>query len=268
MAEQPGLPDTWAAGDAYEPYIGRWSRLVARDFVAWLAMPPRCRWLDIGCGTGALTQTILTGAEPVEVTAIDPSEGFLATARKRVSDPRARFGIGDAQKLSVDDASVDVAVSGLVLNFVPDSAKAIAEMRRAVRPGGTIALYVWDYAGAMQLIRRFWDAAIALDPAARELDEAGRFPICQPDRLVTLLQDGGLAKVEPHTIDVPTTFKNFDDFWSPFLGGQGPAPTYCAALSEDRRVELRERLRAMLPVAPDRTIPLVARAFAVRGVRP
>jgi hypothetical protein len=141
-------------------------------------------------------------------------------------------------------------------------------MRRAVRPGGAVALYVWDYAGEMQLIRRFWDAAIALDPAARDLDEARRFPICQPERLATLLQDAGLANVEPHTIDIPTTFKNFDDFWSPFLGGQGPAPTYCAALSEDRRAQLRERLRAMLSADADGRIHLVARAFAVRGIRP
>ena len=268
MTGQQGLPDTWAAGDAYEPYIGRWSRLVAPKFIAWLAMPPRQRWLDIGCGTGALTQTILASAEPAQVTGVDPSEGFLATARKRVSDPCASFLIGDAQKLPVDDASADVAVSGLVLNFVPDSARAIAEMRRAVRSGGSVALYVWDYAGEMQLIRRFWDAAVALDPASGELDEARRFPICQPERLAGLLQGAGLERVESWAIDVPTTFKNFDDFWSPFLGGQGPAPTYCAALSEDRRVQLRERLRAMLPAAPDGTIPLLARAFAVRGVRP
>jgi len=134
------LPDTWAAGDAYEPYIGRWSRLVARDFVAWLAVPPRQRWLDIGCGTGALMQTILAGAEPAEVTGVDPSEGFLATARKRADDARASFRIGDAQKLPVDYASADVAVSGLVLNFVHDPVKAISEMRRVVRLGGTIAL--------------------------------------------------------------------------------------------------------------------------------
>jgi len=119
----------------------------------------------------------------------------------------------------------------------------------------------------MQLIRRFWDAAVALDPAAEALEEALRFPICSPQRLGDLLRSAGFDRVEQLAIDVPTVFKNFDDFWSPFLGGQGPAPTYCAALSEDRRVELRERLRAMLPVAPDGTIPLSARAFAVRGVR-
>ena len=268
MAEQQGLPDVWAAGDAYEPYIGRWSRLVARDFVAWLAIPPRQRWLDVGCGTGALTQTVLASVEPAAVIGVDPSEGFLATARKRVDDTRASFHFGDAQKLPADDASADVTVSGLVLNFIPDPAKAISEMRRVVRSGGTIAVYVWDYAGEMQLIRRFWDAAVALDPAARDLDEARRFPICEPQRLADLFRGAELDSVESRAIDVPTVLRNFDDYWSPFLGGQGPAPTYCAALSEDRRVQLRERLRATLPVAPDGTIDLSARAFALRGMRP
>jgi len=268
MTEQQTPSDVWAAGDAYEPYIGRWSRLVARDFVAWLALPPRQRWLDIGCGTGALTQTILANADPAEVTGVDPSEGFLATARRRADDARARFHVGDAQALPIDDAAADAAVSGLVLNFVPDPAKAIAEMRRVVRSGGIVALYVWDYAGEMQLIRCFWDAAIALDPAAHDLDEARRFPICQPAALKSLLQGAGLDRVESRTIDVPTVFRDFDDFWSPFLGGQGPAPTYCAALSEDRREELRERLRAMLAAEADGTLRLTARAFAVRGVRP
>jgi SAM-dependent methyltransferase len=268
MAQQQGLPDTWAAGDAYEPYIGRWSRLVAREFIAWLAMPPRLRWLDVGCGTGALTQAVLADAAPVAVTGVDPSEGFVATARKRMTDARAAFHIGDAQKLPLDAAAVDVSVSGLVLNFVPDPAKAVAEMRRVVRPGGTIALYLWDYAGEMQLIRRFWDAAVALDPAARDLDEARRFPICQPQRLTELLQGAGLDHVESRAIDIPTVFKDFDDYWSPFLGGQGPAPTYCAALSEERRAQLRESLRAMLPAAADGSIHLMARAFAISGLRP
>jgi SAM-dependent methyltransferase len=154
-----------------------------------------------------------------------------------------------------------------VLNFVPEPAKAVAEMRRAVRPGGTVALYVWDYAGEMQLMRRFWDAVAALDPSARDLDEGRRFPICHPQRLTALLRDAGLDRVEARAIDVPTVFRNFDDYWSPFLGGQGPAPTYCAALTEDRRAQLRERLRATLPAERDGSIRLTARSFAVRGIR-
>src|SRR4051812_20873887 len=158
------MTEVWAAGDAYEPYVGRWSRLVADEFVAWLALPAGTRWADVGCGTGALAQAILDRARPRSVVGIDPSEGFLAFARRRVGRDRAAFRIGDAQALPVDAAALDAAVAGLVLNFVAEPPRALAEMRRIVRPGGTVAAYVWDYAGRMELIRRFWDAAGALDP--------------------------------------------------------------------------------------------------------
>jgi len=156
-------------------------------------------------------------------------------------------------------------VSGLVLNFVPDQPKAVAEMRRAARPGGTVAVYVWDYAGEMQMIRRFWDAAGALDPAARRLDEALRFPLCDPAPLKTLFEATGLRNIETRAIDVPTVFADFDDYWTPFLGGQGPAPGFCMKLPEEARTALRERLRATLPKAGDGRIRLIARAWAVRG---
>ncbi len=261
-------PDVWAAGEAYEPYVGRWSRLVASDFLVWLGLRPDLAWLDVGCGTGALTQTILAQASPREVLGIDPSQGFIACARDRTRDPRAAFKTGDARGLPVDDSAFDVAVAGLVLNFVPDPARAVAEMRRAARPGGTIAAYVWDYAEGMQLMRCFWDAAIAIDPAARDLDEALRFPLCQPGPLRALFDGAGLQRIEMRAVEVPTVFKDLDDYWLPFLGGQGPAPTYCMGLSEQRRAQLRERIKATLPTAADGSIRLTARAFAVRGARP
>ena len=148
---------------------------------------------------------------------------------------RAQFRVGNAMALTVADSTFDVAVSGLVLNFIPDQTKAMSEMRRAVRHGGMIAAYVWDYAGEMQLMRRFWDTAAALDPAAREIDEGVRFPLCHPDKLAALFTAGGLGGVATKAIEVPTTFTDFDDYWSPFLGGQGPAPGYCMSLSEARR---------------------------------
>jgi len=260
-------PDVWAAGDAYEPYVGRWSRLVAREFLAWLALGPDLRWLDVGCGTGALTQTILAQASPREVVGIDPSEGFVAYARDRTRDPRAAFKTADARGLAAADAGLfDAAVAGLVLNFIPEPAAALTAIARAVRPGGTVACYVWDYAEGMQLMRAFWDAAMALDPGAWELDEGRRFPLCRAEPLHALFDQAGLQRTEVRTIDVPTVFTSFDDYWLPFLGGQGPAPTYCMALSEDRRRQLRERIRAALPAAPDGSIRLSARAFAVRGV--
>ncbi len=260
--------DTWTTGDAYEAYAGRWSRLVAREFLAWLETGPSLRWLDVGCGTGALSQTILAVADPSEVVGIDPSEGFIAHARQHTQDPQATFRTGNAQHLPVEDSGFDVAVAGLVLNFVPDPARTVAEMRRAVRSEGTVAAYVWDYASGMQLMRHFWDAAVALDPASRELDEGQRFPLCQPEPLRALFDHAGLGGTAVGMIDVPTVFKNFDDCWSPFLGGQGPAPTYCMALPDDRRVKLKDRLKATLPVDADGVIRLTARAFAVRGVKP
>jgi len=260
--------DVWASGDAYEPFVGRWSRRAAREFIAWLAPAANSRWLDVGCGTGALTQAILATAAPREVFSVDPSEGFIAYARHHTQDSRAKFQVGDAQTLPVANSEFDVAVAGLVLNFVPDPARAAAEMHRAVRVGGTVAAYVWDYADGMQLLRRFWDAAVTLDPAAQELDEGRRFPLCRPEALCSLLNDVGLKQTEVRAIDVLTVFRNFDDYWSPFLGRQGPAPGYCMSLPDDRRACLRNHLQATLPVAPDGTIRLTARAFAVRGLKP
>jgi SAM-dependent methyltransferase len=260
--------DVWASGDAYEPYVGRWSRAVAREFLAWLGMPPGGRWLDVGSGTGALSETILDVTLPSEVVGIDPSPEFVAYAKSHVADPRAHFDVGDARGLPFASAAFDGVVSGLVLNFVPDPAAAVAEMARVARHGGAVAAYVWDYSGGMELMRRFWDAAVILDPVARELDEGRRFgAICRPDVLSGFFRDAGLRNVESRAVDVPTQFRDFDDYWTPFLGGQGPAPGYAMALSEDRRAALRERIRAALPIAADGSISLVARAWAVWGER-
>lgn len=259
--------DTWAAGEFYEPYVGRWSRLVARRFLQWLAVSANADWLDVGCGTGALTQTILEHALPRSVASVDSSPAFVEYAKVRVGGERATFAVGDAQALPVETASVDAAVAGLVLNFVPDPARALAEMTRAVRSDGIVAVYVWDYAGGMELMRYFWDAATALDPAARNLDEGMRFPLCRRAPLTELFERAQLRGVDLTSIDVPTDFRDFDDYWSPFLGGQGPAPGYVTSLDEARRRALGDRLRESLPIASDGTIHLTARAWAVRGRR-
>ncbi len=257
--------DNFAVGDLYEPYVGRWSRLAAKDFLQWLALPAQLDWLDVGCGTGALTQTILQQSQPRSVKGIDPSAGFVDFAKAHVCDPKVTFDVGDAQSLPVESARFDVAASGLVLNFVPKPSLAAQEMARVVRAGGTVAAYVWDYAGKMELMRYFWDAAAEFDPSASNLVEATRFPMCQPPALTSLFQDAGLHDVRTQMIDVPTTFKNFDDYWNPFLGGQGPAPAYAMSLTEERRNALRDRIRETLPIAGDGSIPLIARAWAVRG---
>jgi SAM-dependent methyltransferase len=262
------LGDEWSVGRAYDAYMGRWSRLVAREFVRWLGPARGRRWLDVGCGTGALAYAILEDAAPRSIVGVDRSKGFVAHARARARDARAAFQVADARALPIAGDRLDVVVSGLALNFVPAPAAMVAEMARVGRPGGTIALYVWDYAGGMELLRRFWSAARTLDPAAAVLDEAGRFPGCAPAPLGALFVAAGLSGVETRGIEVAIRFRDFDDCWSPFLGGQGPAPAYVVSLPDDRRSALRELLRAALPVAPDGSVPLTARAWAVRGTRP
>jgi SAM-dependent methyltransferase len=259
--------EVWAAGDAYEPYVGRWSRPVAREFLAWLAVGRGGDWLDVGCGTGALTQTVLAVADPAAVLGVDASPGFVAYARAHAGDRRARFAVADARRLPAPDDGMDAAVSGLVLNFVPEPDLAAGEMARVTRPGGRVAAYVWDYADGMELIRRFWESAAALDPGAADLDEGRRFELCRPEALARLLAGAGLVEVETRPIEVSTRFQDFDDYWTPFLGGQGPAPGYAMSLDAERRDALREALRARLPAAADGSIALRARAWAVKGTR-
>src|SRR5574341_1283472 len=178
----------WTNGTNYEFYVGRWSRLVAKEFVAWLNLLSNLDWLDVGCGTGVLCQTIVNTASPKSVLGIDPSEKYIEFASKQVRDPRVSFHVGNAQALPVETASYDVVVCGLVLNFIPQPDQALRELVRAVRIGGTVAAYVWDYADYMQLIRYFWDAAIELDKTVQALDEGRLFPICQPEHLRQLFQ--------------------------------------------------------------------------------
>lgn len=260
-----GQPDLWGASDAYERYMGRWSRKVAPLFLAWVGAPPAARWIDIGCGTGVLTSAILAACEPKRVLGVDSAAPFLEAAKERIRDPRVAFVKGDALAIPEGDGAFGMAVSGLVLNFVPDKDAAIREMIRVVRPGGTVALYVWDYAGHMQAMRCFFDVATALDPAARDFDDGVKAPICRPGPLRDLFLGAGLTGVEVRAIDIPTAFESFEDYWAPFLGGTGSAPKYCMSLDEAAREHLREAVRRRLPTGPDGEILLAARAWAVKG---
>ena len=256
---------TWARGDAYERYVGRWSRRVAPMFLDWLDAPAASRWADIGCGTGALCAAILDRCAPSSVIGVEPSDGFLATARSAL-DGRATLHQGSATAIPLPDESVDFTVSGLVVNFVTDQPAAITEMSRVTRSGGTVAAYVWDYGGTMDLMQHFWNAAVANDASAVSVAEQHRFPMCRPEPLRALFTHGGLDDVSVAPLDVAMRFESFDDYWQPFLGGQGPAPAYAMALDETARTRLRERLRERLPIRPDGSIPLQARAWAVRGL--
>ena len=267
MREEPQriVRDVWEIGEGYESFIGRWSRLVAPVFLRWLSVPSKSSWLDVGCGTGILSRAILEGASPLHVKGVDPSPGFVASATTRIRDPRATFEVGSAEDLKCEPGTYDAVVSGLVLNFIPDWQQAVSEMKRVTKPGGAVGAYVWDYAGGMQMLRHFWDAASALDLRAAELDEGQRFSICKPERLKELFVANGLSGVNTRPIDVQTHFIDFEDFWSPFLSGQGPAPSYVASLTGEEREALRELVRSLLPISADGSIDLTARAWAVQG---
>jgi SAM-dependent methyltransferase len=261
------VSDTWERGSPYEQYIGRWSRQVAPLFLSWLGEPAGQRWLDVGCGTGALSAAILDRCSPGSVIGVEPSEGFLQLAAQHLGG-KARFLAGNAASLPLDDGTCDVVVAGLVLNFIPALPAALSEMRRVAAPGGTLAAYVWDYADGMEIIKHFWDAAASLDPAAAPLHEAARFPLCHPSALESAFTAAGLAEVRTAPLDVVARFTDFDDYWRPFLGGQGPAPAYLMSLPEERRAALKGRLKSTLVPAADGPFSLKARAWAVRGLSP
>jgi SAM-dependent methyltransferase len=247
--------------------MGRWSRRAAREFLRWLAVPDGQRWLEVGCGTGALTGTVMEMAAPALLVAADRSPAYVAYARAQNDGESLRFVVADVGQLPVRPGAADAVVAGLVLNFLPVPGAGVLEMLRAARVGGTVAAYLWDYAGRMELLRLFWDTAVELDPAAAPLDEGRRFPLCEPQALMRLWQEAGLVEVRSAGLEVAMSYRDFEDYWQPFLGGQGPAPGYVASLGPGRLVALRERLRARLPAQRDGQITLVARAWAVRGRR-
>jgi SAM-dependent methyltransferase len=260
--------ETWASSEAYEQYVGRWSRKVAKECLSWLQLPRGQTWGDVGCGSGSLADSILAGYDPNAVMAIDQSEGFIAEARLRIDDSRVRFEVGDATALPWQSGSCDVTVSGLVLNFVPDPGSMAREMARVTRPGGKVAAYVWDYADGMKMMQHFWDAALELNPDDSRLDEAKRFPLCQPEPLKFLFQEAGLTAISVRSIDILTVFRDFDDYWLPFLGKQGAAPTYLASLNEEMRQRIRDALKSRLVAATDGSIAMTVRAWAVQSIVP
>jgi ubiquinone/menaquinone biosynthesis C-methylase UbiE len=253
----------WQSGAGYEGYVGRWSRRVAQAFIKRMAVANGGRWVDVGCGTGAVTETILAQGDPASVVGVDPSDTFVAFAREHVTDPRATFEVGDGATLPVPDHAADAAISGLVLNFVPDPVAMLAEMRRVTRPDGRVGIYVWDYAEGMEIMRHFWDAAIEQHPEVAAKAESLRFEICRPEPLRQAFEAAGLREIDVAPVDIPTVFRDFDDYWQPFLMATAPAPRHAVSLSDGDREDLRRRLQARLPTEPDGSIHLVARAWGV-----
>ena len=261
------MKDSWSNSEAYEQYVGRWSSQIGVGFLDWLAPQSDARWLDLGCGTGALSEQIQYSQKPAKLIGVEPSASFLAASSDRVQGASVEFKLGSCEQIPLDDAAVDYAVSGLVLNFVPDKKTAMDELFRVLAPGGVAACYVWDYAGHVQFMRYFWDASVKLNPDARAKDEGVRFPICRPKPLRELFEVAGFQHVKVEPIDIVTSFENFDDYWIPFLSDVAPAPGYCMSLSNSEREKLAETVRGSVPTDPDGRILMAARAWAVCGIR-
>jgi SAM-dependent methyltransferase len=266
--ETAAKKEKWTSGDAYEIWMARWSRLLARLLLEWIEVPPGAVWLDLCCGTGILSMTIAECREPSRVLGVDRAQAQIDFARQHRAAPQIEYQVADAVSLPLPDETFDACVCGLGLNFITDPAKALAEVRRVTHPDGLAAAYVWEYSGQARFLRDFWDAAIASDPGAAEFDQGRRFPICTPEGLRAAFEGAGFTCVETRPLDIVTRFENFADYWQPFLLGQGSGPTYLAGRSEEIRADIRERLRSVLPIAADGSISLAARAQAVRATRP
>jgi SAM-dependent methyltransferase len=246
--------------------MGRWSRLLAPRFVDWLRIAAGAHWLEVGCGTGALTSAICDRAEPASITACDPAESFIEYARRHCGDTRVSFAVAGAGNLPPRKDGYGSVTSLLALNFLPDATAAVREMRSLACAHGIVSACVWDYGGRMEFLRCFWHAAAELDPQARRLDEGVRFPLCRPDALTDLFRSADLRDALCEPLVIRTAFAGFVDYWRPLLGGTGPAPSYVASLDEDRRAKLARNLENALPRRKDGTIELIARAWAVRGI--
>jgi len=258
----------FSEAEAYERFMGRWSARLAPLFVKFAGIRDGDAVLDVGSGTGALTLHVADVAPSSRITGVDPSADYVDFAQKRVLTNRVNFEVGDAQRLRFSDSTFDRTFALLMMNFIPDRTKALREMIRVTRPDGFVAAAVWDYGEGMEMLRIFWDEAVAQDPAITARDER-HMPLSRNGELEAFWRENGLLNVVGQPLTVQLDFSSFDDFWTPFLAGQGPAGSHVASASAEQRVELQNRLRRrLLGDSSDRPITLQARAWAVKGVVP
>ena len=240
--------------------------MLAPQFVDWLQCPAGINWLELGCGTGALTGAICDRADPRSVVACDPANPFVTFAANDLRDPRVTFVHAGADDFPfADSPGYESATSLLALNFFPSPKSALNRVCQASAPGATVSACVWDYSGGMEFLRFFWDAAAQINRRAVAADEGSRFPVCQRSNLLELFQDAGLHDVTCAALHIPTLFRDFDDYWRPLTGGIGPAPAFMQTLALAEQDRLRSTLRSRLPFSPDGSILLNARAWAIRG---
>jgi SAM-dependent methyltransferase len=252
-------------GEAYERLMGRWSRRVAETFLDWVDVPNNLGWLDVGCGNGAFTEELIARCAPAAVTAVDPSDDQLAYARTRPGARMADFRVGDAQKLPFADDSFDAAAMALVISFLPDPGRAVAEMARVVRPGGSVAAYMWDIPGGGVPVHPIY---LAMESMGFMSGRPPNPKASEANAMRGFWEEAGLESIETRAIRIPTVYSDFDDFWDSNVVPIGPQGKVIADMAPGARGELRLRLRDHLPACPDGRIIYEACANSVKGCVP
>lgn len=257
-------------GAAYERFIGRWSRRVADRLAAEVPVPPDGPLLDVGCGTGSVAAALRARHPDRRIVGVDVSEPYLEFARLRSDCAGIEFLQGDGQALAFPDATFAAAYALIALNFISDPLRAAREMARVVRPGGVVVAAAWDFRGGLVYQRLLWDTAAGIDPKAAETrDRIFSNPLAKPEGMTDLLRAAGLADVRRESLTIRMDFADFDDYWQPLLGGQGPVGGYVAALEPELRDRVCEAVRAAyLSGDADGPRSLTATSWVVTGVTP
>ena len=261
----------FAKPEAYEIWMGRWSARLAPAFVGFAGLPMAGTFLDVGCGTGTLATALVKQRVDAGVVGVEPAAAYVDYCRRQHGDARLEFRYGDALALPFEDDRFDGALAHLILQELPDAAKAVREMSRVTRPGGCVAASQWDFRDGMPMLSMFWDAvieAIDTDAARAAADRCMPSGYSDKARLGRLWEDAGLVDVGARGFEIAMEFEGFDDYWSAFLTGVSPTSSYPASLAEDQRQALMLCLRRKLSPEPDGAVKLPAKAWAVRGTVP